>query len=280
MSTGEQPARAIPVVGRRAPQVRLVVQSGSDAHSSIKCRHVVTLIGSREGCKVTLRHRSVSSTHVALINTGTHIVAVDLVTSTGTMLNGLKMSYERLTDGDLLKVGRWTFRVDIEHRSKSGQSDAHQFELDPKPKVVALEHVRTSRILQPARDVCTIGRRNGCDITVPDGLVSRVHCLLLTCFTAPAICDLLSENETLVNGEPIVYQKLKNDDIVTVGESEFRLRVVGSSVVERAVKKKSNNGKLAAGLEPPKPDMIDIEAVEGAQRWRIADQSKKASQKR
>jgi len=232
----------------------------------------VTLIGSREGCKVNLKHRRAAPVHTALVNNGTEIIAVDLLTPAGTLLNGLKLQHEILNDGDLLTIDQWELRVEIEQPDTNGDADAHPFDLEPTPNVVALEHVETGRVLQPNRGVCLIGRRNGCDIAVPDSRVSRAHALLVNYFGYPAIVDLLTPNKTLVNDSPVQFQTLKDGDVVTIGDAQFRIRLVGSSVAKRA----SSNHKPAAPLvtlaeEPVSADLIDIQQTEGAQTWRIAD---------
>ena len=177
MSTSDFPVTAIPAVADSAPRLNLVVQKGPQSGTRIPCRRVVTLIGSREGCKVNLRHRRAAPVHSALVNNGYEVVAVDLLTPAGTHLNGLKLQHETLNDGDVLNVGQWELLVEIEQPDSNGNADAHPFDLEPTPNVVALEHLETGRVLQPNRAVCLIGRRNGCDITLPDKHVSRAHLL-------------------------------------------------------------------------------------------------------
>ncbi len=272
MTTGNLPAVAIPPVADSAPRLSLVVQKGPQTGTRLQCRRVVTLLGSREGCKVNLRHRRVAPVHAALVNNGSEVVAVDLLTPAGTRLNGLKMQHETLSDGDLLTVNQWELRVEFEQPDSNGNADAHPFDLEPTPHVVALEHLGTGRVLQPNRAICLIGRRNGCDIVLPDDRVSRAHALLLTYFGYPAILDLLTPNGTLVNDASIQFHALKDNDVVTIGDARFRIRLVGSAVDKRG----SNNHKPAAPLvalakEPVTADLIDIQKTEGGQSWRIAD---------
>jgi predicted component of type VI protein secretion system len=273
-------APTAPLVADSAPIVRLVLGKGPQTGTTVLCRHMVTLIGSRDGCKVTLRHRHVSPVHVAVVNEGNDVFAVDMVTPHGTRLNGLKLQHERLTDGDLLSVGPWEFRVEIEQPARGGQADAQSFDLEPTPRVIALEHVETGRVLQPNRDICLIGRRNGCDITVADARVSRAHALLVNYFGYPAILDLLTLNHTYVNDAVVGFQVLKDKDVVTVGESQFRVRLVGSAVGERP----SRNHKLpepaiapastptiTLTADAPAADLINIHSEDRSQSWRIAD---------
>lgn len=276
MTAGEEQAQAALLTAEAAPCVHLVLDAGADRESRIDCRRVVTLLGSREGCKLTLRHPKVSPVHVAIVNNGSQVLAVDLVTKTGTLLNGLKMEHERLSDGDMLTIHPWEFRVEIEQPTHGGDADVHPFGLEPTPHVVALEHLETGRILQPNRDLCVIGRRNGCDIVIPDNCVSRVHALLLRYFGHPAIFDLLSRNQTFVNDAAAEFHFLKNDDVITIGESRFRVRLVGSRVTERASRNNSETEPTVT-LEPEdhSSDLVDIQATETPQPWHIADNLEK-----
>ena len=257
-----------------------LVAPGAKGESSIECRRVVTLIGSRPGCKVHVPNPKVAPVHVAIINDGSRILAVDLVTTTGTLLNGLKMEHECLNDGDVLKIHAWEFRVRIQKPVHNGPNNAGALDLDNSLDVIALKELPTGRVLKPGRDLCVIGRRNGCDIVIPDDKVSRVHALLLTYFGYPAIFDLLSSTRTYVNDEPIAFRHLRDDDIVMIGESTFRARLIGSVVVERAARDPRTAGKsVDLRVDEIPPDLIDIETTESKHRWRIADDADNSTRK-
>jgi pSer/pThr/pTyr-binding forkhead associated (FHA) protein len=282
MVQGEQSGcAAVPFVAESAPALRLVIQKGSQKGTRLSCRHWVTLIGSRAGCKIRLPHERVSPVHAALINDGKKITAVDLLSTTGSLLNGLKLEHEQVSDGDRLEIGPWDFIVEISAPPKNGSHNGAVVDLEPAPNVVALEHVDTGRVLQPNRDVCLVGRKNGCDIVISDPDVSRVHGLLMSFNDRPAILDLVSRNGTLVNDQLVHFQMLKDGDVVTIGESIFRVRILGSAVAERAAKKEvrkaaapaedSDTELAALAMIESEPDLVSIESVESAQRWRIAD---------
>ncbi len=277
MNPGEAPVQYAPVSRASAPRIKLVVQKGPSEGTEIECRRIVTLIGSRTGCKVVLNHRDVAPVHVAIFNDGTHVHAADLVTARGTKLNALKMEQEELTDGDVLTVGRWEFRVDI---SQPTSLDEIKIELEPTPEVVALEHIPTGRILKPNREICIIGRRNGCDINISDQRVSRTHTLLLNYLGHPTVFDLLSTRTTRVNGDAVGFCVLKADDLIEVGESRFRVRIAGAFAepVEPDPSGASATPKPPPAV-PPTTDLIDIGHVEGSQRWHIAENLEKASRK-
>lgn len=280
VNEGNVHSAAAPLAVDAAARVRLVAQSNTGSDTAINCRRVVTLLGARPGCKVNLRHKRIAPVHAAIVNNGSDVIVVDLVTKHGTRLNGLKMEYERLSDGDTLSMGPWTFRVDIEQRRDNGDDDVHPMDLDPTPRVIALEHLDTGKILQPGREVCIIGRRSGCDITLSDPTVSRTHAMLLNLFGYPAIMDLLTQNGTLVNDVPTSFRTLRNDDVLSIGDSQFRVRLLGSSISAQA-----GNGKLMSTPRSDSPandtgpDLIDIEATEQAKRWRIADSVERATPK-
>jgi len=278
MAESNLPQSAIPPVAESSPQASLFLREGPSKGATVPCRRVVTLIGSREGCKVVLNHRRVAPVHLVLVNDGATIKAVDTLTSSGTKLNGLNLQLENLADGDVLSIGEWEFQVRMQTPTIGGTADLHPLDLDPTPSIVALEHLETGRLLQPNRDVCLIGRRNGCDIVLPDPRVSRAHALIVTYYGHPAIVDLLTANQTFVNDEPIRFRNLKDNDILTIGETKFRVRLVGSKVGE----KPSTNGKakktdtpLRLTSEPVSSDLINIEKVEGSQRWQVAENHEK-----
>lgn len=280
MKTDQGPSEAVPLAADAAPRAQLVVQGGGDAGKSIPCRRVVTLVGSRVGCKLVLRHPRVAPVHLAVVNTGTSVMGLDLVTRTGTLLNGLKMEHECLTHGDALTLRPWEFKVDLQEPSHSGDADIHPFDLEPTPRVIALEHEETGRVMQPNRELCIIGRRNGCDIVLSDKRVSRVHALLLSYFGRPAILDLLTRNRTLVNDQPVHFRMLEDGDVLAIGESRFRVRLVGSPMTDRGVNNEDAvETTLALNAEERSADLIDIHATEAAQPWRIADSLDKLARK-
>ncbi len=255
---------SIPIAAASAPRVTLKVIAGSDDKVDIECRRLVTTIGSQPSCKIVLPHRKVSALHVAIVNNGEHVYAIDLLSKLGTRLNGLKMEHEQLTDGDMLQVGHWTFRVDIvQPHDHDVDSGAHQFGLEPVPVVVALEHLDSKRILQPNRVVCLIGRRGGCDIHLDDNRVSRVHALLMRYFGRPVVVDLYSHNGTLVNDEATMFRILEDQDTLQIGDARFRVRLIDSPYDMKAQDTSQNT---APGPSRPQHnaglvDKIDLEST-------------------
>lgn len=255
-----------------APHVTLFVRKAQDTGLRIHCNHVVTLIGSRPGVRVNLKSDHVSPVHLAIVNNGTEVFALDMLSPSGTTLNGLKLQHERLSDGDRIEIDQFDFAVEIRKPPQNGHGDM-QLDLEPSPQAIALEHVDTGRILQPHRPVCLIGRRHGCDVILDDIQVSRAHALLINYQDRPAIMDLLTPAKTLVNGKPVGFQTLQDGDVVTIGDSRFKVRVVESKVLSRSStpKPKTTVAAVLPATAQPAGDLIDIQATEGSQRWRVAD---------
>ncbi len=280
MTNPDLPKARIPAVADGAPHLTLTLHNGPQKGSSVPCRRVVTLIGSREGCKIVLHHRRIAPVQVALINDGHEIKALDVHAGDGTHLNGLKLQLERVSDGDLLAVDQWEFHAKVETAPQEGDGDTHPFDLEPTPHAVAFELLDGGRILQPSRDICLIGRRPGCDIVLADPKVSRAHALLVTYYGYPAMVDLLTSTGTFVNDERIHFQTLKDGDVVRVGDAKFRMRLVGSAVGPRSpANHKDGNGAVRLTQEPVSADLVDIQAVEGKQRWKVADKPEKVARR-
>jgi pSer/pThr/pTyr-binding forkhead associated (FHA) protein len=270
-----QPEHAIPQPPQlpdSAPHVTLLVRKAHEPGVRISCNRVVTLIGSRHGVRANLQSEKVAPVHLAIVNNGSDVYAVDMLSPTGTLLNGLKMQHEKLGDGDRLEIDTFDFAVEIRKPARNGNGDLH-LDLEPAPQAIALEHIETGRLLQPNRPVCLIGRRHGCDVVLDDNQVSRAHALLLTYNERPAILDLLTPAKTFVNDEPVGFQSINDGDVVTIGDAKFRVRVVEPKVVAKppsttksAVAPVLTSSPLQAG-----PDLIDIQATEGSQRWRVAE---------
>ncbi len=282
METPSLPNNPVPVLPEHAIQISLILKGPSGQEQTVNCRRIVTFLGSKPGCKIQLKHPYISGVHLALVNMGQKVIAVDLVTQNGIILNGLKMQHEAIRGNDLFFIEPWEAEVVL----KAPPREAMRSEpsLDPTPDGLALIHIATGRVLRPKREVCMIGRRSGCDISISDGCMSRVHALLFLFENHPVICDVLSENGLLVNDKPAVYRRLDHDDVVTIGESKFRVHLlgmpnVGSGSGSGTSKRITGSTSTTIKLKPAAKDLIDIAETEQSQRWRIADSFEKAKQK-
>jgi predicted component of type VI protein secretion system len=70
-----------------------------------------------------------------------------------------------------------------------------------------------------------LGRGSGCDIVLAgDDSVSRRHAEIAVRAGQCRVRDLGSCNGTLVNGRPVGRARLRRGDVITLGETEIRVR--------------------------------------------------------
>jgi hypothetical protein len=72
---------------------------------------VMSLIGSSSGCKFRLADPSVSSFHCNLLRTHVGLWIIDLLGSSGIVVNDASVRYAQLNDNDVLGVGRYRIRI-------------------------------------------------------------------------------------------------------------------------------------------------------------------------
>jgi pSer/pThr/pTyr-binding forkhead associated (FHA) protein len=66
-------------------------------------------VGRCEGCQLVLTDDSISRFHAALVSTPSGLWVVDLLAREGVHVNGVRVRWAWLADGDALRVGRFTF---------------------------------------------------------------------------------------------------------------------------------------------------------------------------
>src|SRR6266851_1354870 len=72
---------------------------------------VLVLMGRTDGCKIRLMDSSVSKFHCSLIRTPRGVWVVDLLSRNGIWVNGTKVPWARLEQGDQLEVGEFVLRL-------------------------------------------------------------------------------------------------------------------------------------------------------------------------
>ena len=84
------------------------------------------------------------------------------------------------------------------------------------------EQGQVFRILKP---MTVIGRSTACDFVLSDPLVSRQHCQIMLGMGGVNLRDLGSTNGTLLNGTRVSESPLRNQDILSVGNTRLRFAV-------------------------------------------------------
>ena len=85
--------------------------------------------------------------------------------------------------------------------------------------------------------------------------------------------DLLTPSKTFVNDAPVGFQALSDGDVLAIGDAKFRVRVVEPKVVGKSPSTPKSAVAAILPATPPQavPDLINIQATEGSQRWRVAE---------
>ena len=95
---------------------------------------------------------------------------------------------------------------------------------EKKPKLIVLSEQLRGQSFELGEDKYIAGRRDDCDITLPDPTISSHHCSFIKdqeSGTGYKVVDEGSTNGTRVNGTKINSQKLHNSDIVQAGAIEM-----------------------------------------------------------
>ncbi|MGZ3354183.1 MAG: FHA domain-containing protein [Isosphaeraceae bacterium] len=69
----------------------------------------IALVGRSESCQIMLRDESVSRFHASLLRTSKGVWIVDLQAREGVVINGVRVKWAWLEDGDTVGIGRFTF---------------------------------------------------------------------------------------------------------------------------------------------------------------------------
>jgi hypothetical protein len=91
------------------------------------------------------------------------------------------------------------------------------------PQLVSLDY--PGRTLALSRDIVTIGRTRNNDICLPSTGVSRDHARLLVAHGIVTLVDASSTNGCFVNDVRVTRQRLRDGDLVRIGDRSFRFEV-------------------------------------------------------
>ncbi len=94
-------------------KVYLVVKKGEDLGKIIEVKAPTSIIGRSYG-DIIVKDEMVSRKHAQIDFLSKETIYIkDLASTNGTLVNGHKISYEKLKDGDLIKVGNTVFEFHL-----------------------------------------------------------------------------------------------------------------------------------------------------------------------
>ncbi len=111
---GALPAEDDVAVSRPAIRVAFEVTEGTGRPVFWGMNRLLALVGGAASCKVRLRDPGVSRFHCSLVRGPLGVWAIDLLSRGGTRVNGRQVACAKLEDGDLLQVGPYALRTQLE----------------------------------------------------------------------------------------------------------------------------------------------------------------------
>ena len=156
----------------------------------------------------------------------------DAGSANGTFVNGIRLEGPaRLADGDLIRIGDTTLRVDAGTRSQAATRVAPAVSAraaqEPIPALVVQDGPLAGRRFEVRAEV-TLGRE-GTDIEIADPEVSRKHARVVRVGDRLEVVDEGSVNGTFVNGSRIDGRAaIANGDVVRIGPTSLQVEVAPS----------------------------------------------------
>ena len=209
----------------------------------------VTVIGSRSTARIHLISSTVSKAHALLVKSDGGIYIRDLASRSHVYVNGEEVREADLDDGDLIKIGSFTFKYLAGPVRKHGPGGAApQAQLD----------VTGGEFPIPVdQRVMLIGRRSSDDVVLVEESVSTAHAVLFEMDGDRYVRDLGSRTGTFVNGVSTHQHKLTSGDVIRVGETDIKYTTVAAAAAPLEMAGESATGYA---LEGP-PD--EIQAAPG-----------------
>jgi pSer/pThr/pTyr-binding forkhead associated (FHA) protein len=129
----EAPPEPAPDATLAGPPVRIEIASGPDEGNVRRFRGVRMVVGRGKGCDLELTDQTVSRRHLEMVHGEKGMLLRDLNSTTGTKVNGEKVSEKFLTHGDEIQIGRTKLRyIDEVALFREKQEEADRLEREAK----------------------------------------------------------------------------------------------------------------------------------------------------
>jgi hypothetical protein len=104
------PTERKPASSKSQESPRLIVKRKQTPEETVyEIKRAVTTIGRRPGNDILLKHRMVSRRHAEICFEDDGYFLYDIASTNGTRINGRYIQKERLSDGDVIQIGPFTF---------------------------------------------------------------------------------------------------------------------------------------------------------------------------
>ncbi|MGB9735693.1 MAG: FHA domain-containing protein [bacterium] len=230
-------------------RISLTVLEGKDVGKTVIVDKTDFTIG-RENADLVLNDVQVSRKHAVLQIHDRRIVLKDLDSTNGTFIGSRQIKEEELKHLDEISIGSTRLLVTIfetpetmsenpsgtillkdevseEGTTRIQRPDDVDFKLPYKQRIYLdiIDGAQKGTTYEFVSGKVVIGRTDG-DLIIDDPNVSKKHAVIETWSRDTYfIRDLASTNGTYINGQRITTTKIKNGDIITVGNTRLKLRV-------------------------------------------------------
>ena len=210
--TVSAPADLLPLQELR---VRLVAENGKKPRPAHEFMRAVTVIGSGQGCDLILPVGRVNLAHAAIVKLGGGAYLCDLASPGGTWLNGRRVRWARFASGDEIRIGPFSFMVEVESAGQSPTEEQPLFRLRRQQR--SASDGSPALLAESRHPVLIVGSDPACHMVLSgDGIALR-HCLVVWTQEGPIVRDLSDLGTTLLNGRPIESGHLLDGDTIGVG---------------------------------------------------------------
>jgi pSer/pThr/pTyr-binding forkhead associated (FHA) protein len=206
--------------------------AGAEPDRLVKVRHPYAVLGRADDADIAIDDRAVSARHAYLHLDPRGVYAVDLVTRTGTRINGTPRTVGWLRPGDWLEVaGRRVelLRVRIDGAVVAPPPCDADLLADTGGDALAAVTLEPHRSNEPpwvlSSELVFLGWSASCCIQVKDASVARTHCVLVRSASGAYLVDLCGR-QTWVEDVPVRGAAVLHDgDLLTIGTTQFGVRV-------------------------------------------------------
>ncbi len=181
----------------------------------------VTVIGSRRHVQIIIREENVNRSHAVIVNTGAHVLLVDLFSDAGTCCNGRLVTRELLKDGDVVRVGSTDLQVSIELPPNPVVPRRGIIAFDDPlkmPKAMRLVQVDTDEGWAIVDSTAIIGNCKQAAVGVYAEGIARAHSLIFATINGIGIMDLGSSTPLKINGNEKQMAYLRRQDRLLIGK--------------------------------------------------------------
>jgi pSer/pThr/pTyr-binding forkhead associated (FHA) protein len=203
------------------PMAMLVPQAPYEHLRSVYAGRVLTLIGSSPEAHIKLRSRTISKRHALLLNVDGKLTIRDLGSRSLVYVNGKYSRQATLRDGDLISMGRITFKLVA--------GDPVSIPSVP-PAPPARFWLNDGSVRQVQGPIIVIGRRMGADLLIRGEHVARAHAVILEVAGRRFVLQLSSRSPVRLAGHELKEALILPGDMIEIAGHTFQYELGERSV--------------------------------------------------